>query len=156
MEKTRRQTFRGCLLFRKVTDKLIHLFCVCAHFFSRVDSFVTPQTISQQALLSMEFSRQEYWSGLPLPSPGGLLHPGTELASPASPASAGEVFSAEPPGKAMSITQFSSVQSLSLSVVSDSLRPHESQPTRPLCPSPTPGVYPITFILIVNCLWLPW
>ena len=39
--------------------------------------------IACQAPLSMEFSRQEYWSGLPFPSPGDLPHPGVELASPA-------------------------------------------------------------------------
>ena len=39
---------------------------------SLVQLFVTPWTIAHQALLSMEFSRQEYWSGLPFPSPEGL------------------------------------------------------------------------------------
>ena len=38
------------------------------------ESFVTPWAMAHQALLSMEFYRQEYWSGLPFPSPGGLLH----------------------------------------------------------------------------------
>ena len=42
------------------------------------------------------FSRQEYWSGLPFPSPGGLPDPGIK---PASPALAGRFFTAEPPGK---------------------------------------------------------
>ena len=50
------------------------------------DSFVTPWTVASQALLSMEFSRQEYWSGLPFPSPGDLPNPGMELGSPAWPA----------------------------------------------------------------------
>ena len=45
--------------------------------------FATPWTIASQAPLSMEFSRQEYWSGLPFPSPGDLPHPGIELRSPA-------------------------------------------------------------------------
>ena len=44
--------------------------------FSRVRLFATPQTVARQALLSMEFSRQEYWSGLPFPSPGDLPDPG--------------------------------------------------------------------------------
>jgi len=44
--------------------------------FSRVWLFVTPWTIAYQAPLSMGFSRQEYWSGLPLPSPGDLPDPG--------------------------------------------------------------------------------
>ena len=45
--------------------------------------FLTPWTVVHQAPLSMEFSRQEYWSGLPLPSPGDLPDPGTEPGSPA-------------------------------------------------------------------------
>jgi len=44
-------------------------------------------------------SQQEYWSGLPFPSPGDLPNQGMEPASLASPASAGGFFSAEPPGK---------------------------------------------------------
>ena len=47
-------------------------------------------------LLSMEFSEEEYWSGLPFPSPGNLSDPGIK---PASPALAGEFFTTEPPGK---------------------------------------------------------
>ena len=50
---------------------------------SRVWLFVTPWTIAHQAVLSMEFSRQEYWSGLPFCSPGDLLNPGIEPRSPA-------------------------------------------------------------------------
>ena len=44
----------------------------------------------------MGFSRQEYWSGFPFPSPGDLLYPGIE---PESPALAGGFFTTEPPGK---------------------------------------------------------
>ena len=73
------------------------------------DSFATPCTAARQASLSMGFSRQEYWSGLPFPSPKAEL----------------------------SSVQFSSGHS----VVSDSLRPHESQHTRPPGPSPTPEVH---------------
>ena len=57
--------------------------------------FVTPWTVARQAPPSMEFSRQEYWSGLSFPSPGYLPDPGIE---PASPALAGECFSTVPPG----------------------------------------------------------
>ena len=42
---------------------------------------MTPWTVAYQAPLSMEFSRQEYWSGLPFPPPGDLPNPGIELAS---------------------------------------------------------------------------
>ena len=45
--------------------------------------FVTPWTVARQAPLSMEFSRQEYWGGLPFPSPGDLSDPGIEPGSPA-------------------------------------------------------------------------
>jgi len=51
--------------------------------FSRVQLFVTLWTIAHQTLLSMGFSRQEYWSGLPCPPSGDLPHPGIELVSPA-------------------------------------------------------------------------
>ena len=44
---------------------------------------VTPWTVAHQTPLSMGFSRQEYWSGLPFPSPGDLLHPGIKPRSPA-------------------------------------------------------------------------
>ena len=47
------------------------------------DSFVNPWTITCQASLSMGFIRQEYWSGLPFPSPGDLPGPGIEPRSPA-------------------------------------------------------------------------
>ena len=49
--------------------------------FSRVQFFVIPWTVAFQAPLSMGFSRQEYWSGLPYPFPGDLSHPGIKLAS---------------------------------------------------------------------------
>ena len=44
---------------------------------------MTPWTVARQALLSMGFSRREYWSGLPFPSPGDLPNPGIEPGSPA-------------------------------------------------------------------------
>ena len=47
------------------------------------DSFVTPWTVAHQAPLCMGFSRQEYWSGLPFPSPGDLPVAGMEPKSPA-------------------------------------------------------------------------
>ena len=47
------------------------------------DTFATPWTVACQASLSMGFPRQEYWSGLPFPSPGDLPDPGVKLVSPA-------------------------------------------------------------------------
>ena len=55
---------------------------------SRVQLFVTPLTVAYEAPLSLEFSRQEYWSGLPFPSPGALPDPGIKLGSPALQADA--------------------------------------------------------------------
>ena len=55
-------------------------------WFSCVQLFVTPWTVAQQAYLSMGFSRQEYWSGLPCPSPRDLPDPGIEPMSPVAPA----------------------------------------------------------------------
>ena len=63
---------------------------------SRVWLFVTPWTVAYQAPPSMGFSRQEYWSALPFPSPGDLLDPGIE---PRSPALRAGIFPSEPPGK---------------------------------------------------------
>ena len=56
---------------------------------------MTSWTVTRQAPLSVRFPRQEYWSGLPFPSPGDLPNPGIELMSPAL---AGRVFTTEPPG----------------------------------------------------------
>ena len=55
-------------------------------------------TVACQALLSMGFSRQEYWSGLPCPPPEDLPDPGIEPVSLMSPALAGGFFTTEPPG----------------------------------------------------------
>ena len=55
--------------------------------------------IAQQAPLPMGMSRQEYWSGLPLPTPGDFPDPGLKPTSPAPPALAGRLFTTAPPGK---------------------------------------------------------
>ena len=67
--------------------------------FSRVQLFVTLWAVACQAPLSMEFSRQEYWSGLPCLPPGDLPNPEMEPTSPVSPALAGGFFTTELPGK---------------------------------------------------------
>ena len=61
--------YRTCFSF--ATHKLLVLGCVCVCGLSCVLLFVTPWTVTRQASLSMGFSRQEYWSGLPFPSPFG-------------------------------------------------------------------------------------
>ena len=63
---------------------------------SPVRLFATPWAVAYKAPLSMEFSRQEYWSGLPYPSPGDLPNPGIE---PGSPALQADTLQSEPPGK---------------------------------------------------------
>ena len=63
---------------------------------SHVQLFATPWTVAHQAPLSVGFSRQEYWSGLPFPSPGDLPNPGIKRGSPALKADA---LTSEPPGK---------------------------------------------------------
>ena len=62
---------------------------------SRVRLFATPWTVAYQALPSMGFSRQEYWSGVPFPSPGGLPDPGIK---PGSPTVQADALTSEPPG----------------------------------------------------------
>ena len=74
--------------------------------FNRVQLCVAPKMAAHQAPLSLGFSRQEYWSGLPFPSP--IVKPSVQF---------------------------------SRSVMSNSLRPHEPQHTRPPCPSQTPRVH---------------
>ena len=60
---------------------------------------MTPWTVACQAPLAMEFSRQEYWSGLPFPPPRDLPNLGIEPTSFVSPALAGTFFTTVPPGK---------------------------------------------------------
>ena len=71
---------------------------------SHVQLFATLWTVALQAPLSMGFSRQEYWSGLPFPSPGDLPNPGIE---PRSPVLQADALSSEPPETAISICIFS-------------------------------------------------
>ena len=83
------QSIHGpCSLELTIWDVLSH--------FSRVRLLVSPWTIARKAPLSMGFSRQEYWSGLPLPFLGDLPNPGIELSSPALQA---DSLPSEPPGK---------------------------------------------------------
>ena len=65
---------------------------------SHVQLFATPWTVVYQAPPSMGFSRQEYWSGLPFPSPRGLPDPGIE---PGSPAFQADTLTSKPPRKPM-------------------------------------------------------
>ena len=68
---------------------------------SHVGLFATPWTVAHQAALSVGFSRQECWSGLPLSSPGDLPNPGIE---PGSPSLYTDALPSEPPGKSSILT----------------------------------------------------
>ena len=70
---------------------------------SPVQLFVTPWIVAHQAPLSMRFSRQEYWSGLPFPSPGDLPNPGIE---PGSPTLEADALTSEPPGGSKHIKMY--------------------------------------------------
>ena len=75
-----------CLYIQLITFKN-YLYCGLLLLFSPsvifLQLFPTPWTLAYQVSLSMGFSRQEYWSGLPFPSPGNLPDPGIEPGSPA-------------------------------------------------------------------------
>ena len=76
---------------------------------SRVRLFATLWTVAHQALPSMGFSSQEYWSGLPFPSPGDIPDPGIE---PGSPALQADALTSEPPGISNKYTYIPSLLSL--------------------------------------------
>ena len=69
---------------------------ICFFIFNSVRLFGIPWTVAHQAPLSMGFSRQGHWSGLPFPSPGDLPYPGIE---PRSPTLEADALTSEPPGK---------------------------------------------------------
>ena len=71
-----------------------------AKLLSHIRLFATPWTVAPQAPPSMGFSRQEYWSGLPFPSPGDLPDPGIK---PRSPALQADTLTSEPPGKSSKV-----------------------------------------------------
>ena len=88
------------LLCRAVVQILLLLLS----YFSCVRLFATPWTIAHLAPLSMGFSRQEHWSGLPFPSPWDLPDPGIK---PESPALQADSLPFEPPGKPCNLLDFS-------------------------------------------------
>ena len=92
-------TYKG-----KESEKVL---CICINIhrlsrFSCVRLCTTPWTIARQAPPSMGFSRQEYWSGLPFPSPGDLPDLGIE---PRSPALQADALTSEPPGKPLTTVE---------------------------------------------------
>ena len=124
--------------------------------FSCVRLFETPWTVAHQPLLSMGFSKQEYWSGLLCHSPGDLPNPGFEPASLMFPALAGRFFTTSATWEAHTSTSTHTyiththththtptntcihaqtyIYMHACSVMSDLLQLHGPQPTRLLCP----------------------
>ena len=89
---------------------LLH-FCPAERYIGSVSVYVdsvmsysvTPWTVARKAILLMEFSRREYWSGLPFPPPGSLPDPGIKPASLKPPALAGGFFTTKLPGKPLTL-----------------------------------------------------
>ena len=81
-----------------VSPQSVMCVCSCVRALRCVQLFATPLMITHQAPLSMEFFRQEYWSGLPFPPPGDLPKAGIEPESPAFLAWAGRSFTTAPLG----------------------------------------------------------
>ena len=85
---------------------------------SHVQLFATPWTVAYQAPPSMGFSRQEYWNGLPLPSPEDLPDPGIETGSPTLQADA---LPSEPPGKSILHSQGGEASNKTLAFVRNTI-----------------------------------
>ena len=98
-----------------------YLLCACVHC-SVVSDSLWPHGLSHQAPLSMEYSRQEYWTGWPFPTPGDPSDPGIK---PASPALTGGFFTTEPPKRHWKVLVCQS---------SPTLWRHGLKPARLLCP----------------------
>ena len=91
----------------EVSCPLLATMKVKVKLLSRVRLFVTPWTVAYQAPLSIGFSRQECWRGLPFPSPGDLPDPGIE---PGSPTLQADALPSEPPGKPNVINYISKIR----------------------------------------------
>ena len=107
--------FGRCTFFIPPSSEVLmwwlELCCVSPQLLRCVQVFATPWTKAQQALLSLEFSRQEYWSTLPLPAPGDLPHPGTEPSSPHLLALLGRFFTLRHLGSLMAGVTMTILQS---------------------------------------------
>ena len=96
-----------CLLIIPISLRVCVCVCLCArvhvhthmHLLNQIQLFATPSTVGHKAPLSVEFPRQEYWSGLPLPPSGDLPGPGVKPMSLVSPVLAGGFLTTVPPGK---------------------------------------------------------
>ena len=115
--------FSNCKSCPSPLNNIIIVVCVCAQSLSHVQLFGPPWTPTHQTPLSMEFSRQEYWNGLPFPTPGDLPDPGMKPLSLMSPALASGFFITAPPGKPQYhdyFTSFTPYNNLTLYCISNS------------------------------------
>ena len=91
--------FQETQMTKKSNHILSDIHCVCVLSAQSCMTLCHPLDCSLRAPLSMGFSRQEYWSGLPFPPPGDLPVPGNEPASPVAPALQADSLPTEPSGK---------------------------------------------------------
>jgi len=105
------------------------------HVLGYVRLFAAPWTLAHQALLSMGFLREEYWSGLPIPSPRDLPNPGIK---PASPALAGRFFTTEPLGKPIFLYLFFFIFKILGCATQNGKSQFPDQGSHPLPGPPTP------------------
>ena len=112
------ELFHDVLFSLCISISIVQAVCVYAQSLSRVCLFEAPQTRAHQAPLSMEFPWQEYWSGLPFPSPGDLPNPGIE---PRSPSLTGGFFTVLIQQRIPINSDHNRSDQISRSVVSDSL-----------------------------------
>ena len=103
IEGRRRREWQRMRCLDGITDSTGHEFeqTPSVLVLSHVQLFATPMTVAHRAPLSMGFSRQEYWSGLPCPSPGDLPDPGIK---PGSPTLQMDSLPSEPPGKPLMLS----------------------------------------------------
>ena len=114
------------ILGNRIHKRLICM-CVCVHLLSHIQLFVIPWTVARQASLSMEFSRQEYWSGLPFCTPRGLPNPGIEPTFLASPTLTGGFFTTIPPKAGLLIKHKIHLKSLMSTTYHQTLRQFQCQ-----------------------------
>ena len=104
----------------------------------------------------MGFPRQEHWSGLPFPTLEDLSDPRIEAVSLVPPALSGRFFTTVTTWEVLYLTHITPFESESMShsVVNNSLQPHGLQPTRLLCPWDFPGKN--TLYILLYCLIIHW
>ena len=112
--------------------------CILCRF-SHVRLFATLWTVAHQPPLSMGFSRQEYWSGLPCPPPGDLSNPGIKSASLTSPALAGGFFTASATWEACSLLQHPALTCTPLESLAQPPPPTPTPPTAALSDACVPA-----------------